>query len=128
MRSEYDTFGEASASVSLVTAAGDAADDPQDNEIEAEFLHSRFIRDFVDTPAEISIIGGAGNRNRARVLIRDASVRTSEGAHIRGGLFIQNQLVPGVGTSTAKLEGSRLDFLHSNQGLPAPPARFFLDH
>jgi hypothetical protein len=43
-------------------------------------------------------------------------------------LFIQNQITPGIGTSTAKLFGSRAEFLQNNQGLPAPPARFFLEN
>ena len=124
LRSESDTFGEAFANVSLVAGPGDLDNDPRGGQIEAEFLHSLFIRDSVDTPDEISIIGGAGRRNRAQVLIRDASVRTSDGVHIRGGLFIQNQLVPGVGTSTAKLEGWPLGFPAQQSG-PAGAARAF---
>ncbi len=128
MRSEFDTFGESSANVTLIAGPADPpdAEEPQNGVLEAEFLHSRFIRDSADTPPEVSITGGAGRRNRAQVLIRDASVKTSAGIRTQGGLVIQNQGVPGVGTSTAKLEGSRSEFLSSNQGLPAPPARFFL--
>jgi hypothetical protein len=127
IRSEFDTFGEASveASANIFLEAG-AGDNPKRNDLEAEFLHSHFIRDSMDTPAELSIIGGVGTHNRAQVLIRDATVKTSAAVRTQGGLLIQNQEVPGVGTSTAKLEGSRAEFLQSNQGLPAPPARFFL--
>ena len=125
LRSEFDTFGEASSNVSLYGGRGDATDDPKRCELEAEFLHSRFIRDSGDTPAEISIFGGGGSHNRVEVLIRNATVETSGGARTSGGLLIRNQLMPGVGTSKARLAGSRSDFLQSNQGLPAPPARFF---
>ena len=96
-------------------------------EIEAEFRHSHFIRDSVDTPAEISIIGGSGSHNRAKVLIRGATVKTSEGVRRRGGFLIQDKLEPGIGTSTARLEGSRQEFIDRNQGLPAPPEHFFLE-
>ena len=128
--SEFDTFGEAFSNVFLISGAGadETADDPQDNLIEAEFRHSHFIRDFVDTPAEISIIGGSGSHNRAEVLIRGATVKTSEGVRLRGGLLIQSKLEPGIGTSEARLEGSRSDFIEKNQGLPAPSEHFFLEH
>jgi len=128
LRSEFDTFGEAFSNVSLVAGPGDADDDPRDSKLEAEFIHSHFIRDFSDTPAEISIIGGSGSRDRAEVLIRGATVKTSEGVRSQGGLLIQDQLVPGIGTSKARLDGSRQEFIQRNQGLPAPPAHFFLAH
>jgi hypothetical protein len=127
LRSEFDSFGEAFSNISLLAGRGDTADDPQGGELEAEFLHSHFTRDSADTPAEISIIGGGGRHNRAEVLIRNSSVTTSAGILTSGGILIQNQSTPGIGTSKAKLEGSRSEFLHSNQGLPAPPARFFLE-
>ena len=76
---------------------------------------------------EILIIGGSGRRNHAKVLIRDATVKTSGGIRRRGGFSIQDELEPGIGTSTARLEGSRSEFVQSNQGLPAPPERFFLE-
>lgn len=126
LRSEFDTFGEASANIALEAGPSDTADDPRRSKLEAEFLHSHFIRDSVDTPAEISIVGGGGSHSRAQVLIRNATVKTSAGVRTQGGLLIRNQEVPGIGTSKAKLEGSRAEFLQSNQGLPAPPARFFL--
>jgi hypothetical protein len=128
LRSEFDTFGEANSNVTLTAGTGTGETDPIDSELEAEFLHSHFIRDSAATPAEISIVGGDGRHNRARVLIRYATVKSSAGDRTRGGLSIQNQSVPGIGTSTAKLEGSRQEFLLRNQGLPAPPARFFLVH
>jgi len=128
LRSESDTFGEAFSNVSLIAGAGETADEPQDSELEATFLQSHFIRDFAETPAEISIIGGSGSHNRAKVLIRGATVRTSDGVRRRGGFLIQDKLEPGVGTSRARLEGSRLQFIERNQGLPAPPEHFFLEH
>ena len=128
LRSEDDTFGESPANLTLIAGPGEDADDPKNGELEAEFLQSHFVRDSADTPPEFSIIGGGGIRNRARVLISGASVRTSAGVRTRGDLFIQNQITPGIGTSTAKLFGSRAEFLQNNQGLPAPPARFFLEN
>ena len=132
VRSEFDTFGEAFAgeefsNVFLISGGGEA-DEPQDTKLDAEFRHSHFIRDSDDTPAEMSIIGGTGSHNRARVLIRGATVTTSEGFRRRGGFLIQDKLEPGVGTSTARLGGSRSEFIEKNQGLPAPPEHFFLEH
>jgi hypothetical protein len=124
--SDHDTFGESLAGVSLTAGQGTVSDDPKRSDLEAEFLHSHFIRDSVDTPAEVSIVGGGGSHNRAEVLIRDATVKTSAGARTQGGLLIQNQAAPGIGTSKARLEGSQAEFVQSNQGLPAPAARFFL--
>ncbi len=128
--SVFDTFGEATPgiNVNLFAGAGSIADDPQDNMIEAKFIHSRFIRDFPETPAEISIVGGAGSHNRAEVLIRGATVKSSEGIRRKGELLIRDQGEPGFGTSKARLEGSRQEFIERNQGLPAPPAYFFLEH
>lgn len=128
VRSEFDTFGEALVNVKLIAGQGGLDNDPQGSMLEAEFIHSRFIRDFPETPAEISIFGGAGTRNRAEVLIRHATVRMSEGGRVQGGLLIQDQELPGIGTGTARLEGSRREFIQMNQGLPAPPAHFFLEH
>ena len=128
LRSEFDTFGEASLNVSLIAGAGETDNDPQDSELKATFLHSHFIRDFPETPAEISIIGGSGIHNRAKVLIRGATVKTSEGVRRRGAFLIQDKLEPGIGTSRARLEGSRQEFIERNQGLPAPPTYFFLEH
>ena len=113
--------------VSLIAGQGEFDNDPQDSVLEARFIHSHFIRDFPETPAEISIIGGAGSHNRAKVLIRGATVTTSEGDRRKGGLLIQHQAPAGIGTSKARLMGSRQEFIESNQGLPAPPARFFLE-
>jgi hypothetical protein len=126
IRSEFDTFGEASANITLDAGPSLVDDDPLRSELDAEFLHSHFIRDSVDTPAELSIVGRGGRHSRAQVLIRNATVKTSAGVRTQGGLLIRNQEVPGIGTSKAKLEGSRSEFIQSNQGLPAPPARFFL--
>jgi hypothetical protein len=126
--SENDTFGEALSNVVLAAGPSEIDDNPQDSRLEAKFIHSHFIRDSSDTPAEISIIGGGGSHNRAKVLIRGATVKSSEGVRTRGALVIQNQSVPGIGGSKAKLKGSRREFIESNQGLPAPPAHFFLNH
>jgi len=126
LRSEFDSFGEASENVWLEAGAGTDGSDPVRGELDAELLHSHFIRDLPDTPPEISIFGGGGLHNRAEVLIRDATVTTSAGVRTEGVFLIQNAEVPGVGTSKARLEGTRQEFIQSNQGLPAPPARFFL--
>jgi hypothetical protein len=127
VRSESDTFGEASSSVALEAGRG-ALEDPRGSEIEAEFIRSHFIRESLDTPPEISITGGAGLRNHVKVLIRRATVRTSAGARIQGGFLIQDETEPGTGKNTARLEGSHRDFTRFNQGLPAPDAHFFLEH
>ena len=132
VRSEFDTFGEAFAgedfsNVFLIAGLGEA-DEPQDTKLDAEFRHSHFIRDSDDRPAEMSIIGGTGSHNRARVLIRGATVTTSEGFRRRGVFLIQDKLEPGIGTSTARLGGSRSEFIEKNQGLPAPPEHFFVEH
>ncbi len=103
--SENDTFGEALANVVLAAGPSEIDDNPQDSRLEAKFIHSHFIRDSSDTPDEISIIGGGGSHNRAKVLILGATVKTSGGARTRGGLLIQDQEQPGIGTSKARLEG-----------------------
>ena len=131
MRSESDTFGEANAGVHLEAGRGaglGVLDDPRGSEIEAEFIRSHFIRESPDTPPEISITGGAGIRNHVKVLIRRATVKTSDGVRSEGGLLIQDETEPGTGANTARLEGSRRDFIRFNQGLPAPDAQFFLEH
>jgi hypothetical protein len=126
--SENDTFGEALANVVLAAGPSEIEDIPQDSRLAAKFIHSHFIRDASDTPAEITIIGGGGSNNRAKELIRGAPVKSSEGVRSRGALVIQNQSVPGIGGGKAKLKGSRLEFIQRNQGLPAPPEHFFLKH
>ena len=103
-------------------------DDPRGSEIEAEFIRSHFIRESPDTPPEISITGGDGLRSHVKVLIRRATVKTSDGVRSEGGLLIQDETNPGTGANTARLEGSRRDFIRFNQGLPAPDAQFFLEH
>ena len=131
VRSESDTFGEANAGVRLEAGRGaglGVLDDPRGSEIEAEFIRSHFIRESPDTPPEITIIGGPGIRNHVKVLIRRATVRTSDGVRSEGGLLIQDETDPGTGANTARFEGSRKDFIRFNQGLPAPDAQFFLEH
>jgi len=131
VRSESDTFGEANASVHLEAGRGaglGVLDDPRGSEIEAEFIRSHFIRESPDTPPEISIIGGGGRNNHTVVSVRRATVKTSAGVPVEGALLIQDEPVPDSGTNTARLAGSRRDFIRFNQGLPAPAARFFLDH
>ena len=46
VRSEFDTFGEALSNVFLVAGPGEGDDDPKDSTLEADFVHSHFIRDF----------------------------------------------------------------------------------
>jgi len=131
VRSESDTFGEANAGVRLEAGRGaglGVLDDPRGSEIEAELIRSHFIRESSDTPPEITIIGGPGIRNHVKVLIRRATVRTSDGIRNEGGLLIQDEADLGTGANTARLEGSRKDFIRFNQGLPAPDAQFFLEH
>lgn len=124
--SESDTFGEAESSVLVIAGAGEAVG----NFVEAEFFDSRFLRDSADTPPEISIVGGeaGASDNHTSVLITHASVGTSDGVPVEGGLFIVDENGSGDAPNTARLEGSRRDFLLKNQGLPAPPAHFFLGH
>jgi hypothetical protein len=127
VRSESDTFGEANLGVALEAGRG-AIDDPRGSEVEAEFIRSHFIRQSPDTPPEISIMGKGGLRNHVKVLIRRATVKTSAGVPVEGALLIQDEPVPDSGTNTARLEGSRRDFIRFNQGLPAPAEHFFLEH
>ena len=127
VRSEFDTFGEAFFNVNLAAGGSEFEDIPSDGRLEAKFFNSHFIRDFPETPAEISISGGGGSQNRATVFFSGASVRTSQGARTQGGLLIQDQGVPGIGTSKARLKGSRQEFIERNKGLPAPPAHFFTE-
>src|SRR6185503_3463128 len=109
VRSESDTFGEANGGVRLEAGRGaglGVLDDPRGSEIEAEFIRSHFIRESPDTPPEITIIGGHGIRNHVKVLIRRATVKTSDGARSEGGLLIQDETDPGTGgANTARLEG-----------------------
>jgi hypothetical protein len=127
VRSDSDTFGEANSGVALVAGRG-AVDDPRGSEIEAEFIRSHFIRESPDTPPEVSITGAAGLRNHVKVLIRRATVKTAADVPVQGVLLIQDEPVPDSGTNTARLEGSRRDFIRFNQGLPAPAEHFFLEH
>ena len=124
--SESDTFGEAPSSLLLIAGAGEAVG----NFVKAGFFDSRFLRDSPDTPPEITIVGGDGGAsdNHASILITLASVRTSDGVAVEGGLPIADENDSGEVPNTARLEGSRRDFLLRNQGLPAPPAHFFLGH
>jgi hypothetical protein len=127
VRSEFDTFGTAFSNLTLTAGAG-ALDDPQRNELHAEFIRSHFVRESPDTPPEVSITGGGGSYNHVKVFIRRATVRTSAGARVQGGLLIQDETEGGTAPNTARLEGSQRDFIRFNQGLPAPPANFFLEH
>ena len=127
VRSDSDTFGEALSNVSLTAGLG-TLDDPRGSEVEAEFIRSHFIRESPDTPPEISIIGGGGRNNDTVVSVRRATVKTSAGVPVEGALLIQDEPVPDSGTNTARLAGSRRDFIRFNQGLPAPAEHFFLEH
>lgn len=124
--SESDTFGEAPSSLLLIAGAGEA----DGNFVKAEFFDSRFIRDSADTPPEIAIVGGVAGSgdNHASILITHASVQTSDGVAVDGGLSIADDDGSGEPPDTARLEGSREKFILRNQGLPAPPEHFFLGH
>ena len=124
--SESDTFGEASTSVLIIAGAGDAVE----NLVRAEFLDSRFIRDSPDTPVEITIIGGDADASddHASILFTGATVETSDGVPVEGGLSIVDETGAGEEPSTARLQGSRTRFLLRNQGLPAPEDHFFVGH
>jgi hypothetical protein len=126
--SEHDTFGEAPTNILLTAGSFLDLAPPEQCTLEAHFLNSRFIRDSEDTPPEFTIVGGAGggSDNHARVLIRRATVRSSDGVNVEGGLSIEDETVSGEKPNTARLEGSRRSFIQTNQGLPAPPAEFFL--
>ena len=123
--SESDTFGESPRSVFLSVGTGDAFG----NFVKAEFFDSRFLRDSPDTPPEITIVGGEGDAsdNHASILITHATVETSDGVAAEGGLSIADETGSGD-PNTARLAGSREEFLVNNQGLPAPPEHFFLGH
>ena len=62
------------------------------------------------------------------MLITGATVETSDGVPIEGGLSIVDETGSGEIPSTARLEGSRRRFLVVNQGLPAPEEHFFTKH
>ena len=129
VRSEFDTFGESvTSNVSLEAARSGAVDDPQGSRVEAAFIHPHFIRDFPEAPPAISIFGGGGSHSRVEVLVRGATVKTSEGVRTEAGFLIQDNFDPAIGSTKARLEGSREEFLQRNQGLAAPPAKFFLEH
>ena len=104
--------------------------DAVENVVRAEFFDSRFIRDSPDTPFEITIIGGDANASddHASVLITSATVETSDGVPVEGGLSIEDETGSGEVPSTARLQGSRSHFLVVNQGLPAPEDHFFIGH
>jgi len=124
--SESDTFGEAPSNLLLIVGAGEAVG----NFVKAEFFDSRFLRDSPDTPAEITIVGGVAGAgdNHASILITHASVQSSDGIAVEGGLSIADDDGSGEPPDTARLEGSRERFMLRNQGLPAPPEHFFLGH
>jgi len=124
--SESDTFGESPASVLILGGTGDAVE----NVVRAEFFDTRFIRDSPDTSSEITIIGGDADASddHASVLITGATVETSDGVSVEGGLSIVDETGSGEVPSTARLLGSRNRFLVVNQGLPAPEDHFFINH
>jgi hypothetical protein len=127
--SESDTFGESPHNIFLTVGEGLAVG----NSVKAEFFDSRFIRDSPDTPPEFQIIGGneggdegGASDNHASILITGATVETSDGVAVEGGLSITDEIGSGDLSNTARLEGTRRNFLMNNQGLPAPPEHFFL--
>lgn len=130
--SRFDTFGEppSGASVFLVAIRNVEPAEPQHCRLDAEFLHSNFVRDAPasgETP-EILIIGGenGGSGNHAQVLIRNATVKTAAGAPTFGKLLIWDETGSGSEPNTARLRGSLEAFLQLNQGFHAPAAKFFL--
>jgi hypothetical protein len=126
VRSDFDTFGEATGeSIILTAGAFLELGEERQCELDAQFFESRFIRDSPDTLPEISIVGGesGGSDNHAVVEIARATVETSDGIPVEGALLIED----GAASNTARLAGSRDGFIRKNQGLPAPPAQFFLE-
>jgi hypothetical protein len=130
--SRGDSFGEPSGAppVANVMLVGGRVPDPLHNELIAKFFNTEFVR---DTPAnrdvpEILIIGaeGGGDANHARVLIRQAIVKTTAGSPTFGTLTIQDETEMGSIPNTARLMGSREDFLQLNQGFHAPANKFFV--
>lgn len=128
VRSDFDTFGEADSSLYLVAGTFVGPGDAVGNSLEAEFYGSHFLRESRETPPEITIGGESGSDNHVEVLIRQATVTTAGGAPVRGALFIYDEASEETAPNTARLQGSRKDFIQTNQGLPAPPAHFFLQH
>jgi hypothetical protein len=131
--SRFDTFGETTGpNLSMtggILASEDSAE-PLHSDINAEFLHSKFVRDTPvnnDAP-EISITGSAGGGdNHVLVGFKFATVKNSAGAPIFGKLLIQNETGLGSAPNTARIKGSRDAFLQLNQGFHAPANRFFQD-
>jgi hypothetical protein len=128
VRSDFDTFGEANLSLYLIAGAFAGPGDAVGNTIEAEFFGSHFLRDSRDAAPEITIGGESGSDNHAEVLIRQATVTTSQGRPVEGALSIDDETSEETAPNTARLRGSRRDFIRMNQGLPAPPEHFFLEH
>ncbi len=131
LTSRFDTFGESSSGdSSIVLIAGAPSNiETQHSQLNVRFFNTSFIR---DTPAnpdspDIFILGGeSSSDNHAWVLIRKATVKTSAGAPTFGTLTIQHETVMGSIPNTAKLMGSREDFLRLNQGFHAPAAKYFV--
>ena len=127
LRSDFDTFGEADLNLFLTGGVFVGPGDAVGNTIEAEFYGSHFLRDSRDAGPEVTIGGESGSDNHVEVLFRQATVTTSGGGPVKGALSIYDESGEETAPNTARLEGSRRDFMRSNQGLPAPPAHFFLE-
>jgi len=130
--SRFDTFWETTGpNLSLtggILASQDSAE-PLHSYLGAEFIHSSFVRDTVGNPdaPEISIVGSdsGGGDNHVLVGIRFVTVKTSAGSPIFGKLFIIDETGLGSAPNTARIQGSKEDFLRLNQGFHAPAMKYF---
>ena len=128
--STSDTFGEPTTpSPNVVLVGGRGPNATLHCGLNANFFDTKFIR---DTPADkdhpdILILGGEGevNGNHARVLLRRATVKTSLGVRTLGALVMQDETKTTI-PNTARLKGSKEEFLRLNQGFHAPATKFFL--
>jgi hypothetical protein len=129
--SRFDTFEESAfQSVLLLGFRTVEPVEPQHCRLEAEFIHSKFVRDkpVKRRAPEISILGSedGGSDNHAIVLIRQATVKTSAGKPIFGTLTIYDETSSSSLPNTARLKGTLEVFMQTNQGFHAPEAKFFL--
>jgi hypothetical protein len=131
--SRLDNFGETTGPNITLTGGVlfEGAAEPLHSDIDAQFIHSKFIRNSpvsADAP-EISILGSdaGGGDNHVLVGIKFATVKNYAGAPIFGKLLIQNETTLGSAPNTARIKGSRDTFLQLNQGFHAPAAKFFVN-
>ena len=132
--SRFDLFGETTGPNIILTGgilASEDSGEPLHSDVVADFFHSNFLRNrpaATDSP-EISILGsdGGGGDNHVLVGMRFVTVRRDDYSSIFGKLIIQNETAPGSAPNSARIKGSREDFLKLNQGFHAPAARFFVN-